>query len=296
MSNGHLFYSGGSMGGNYGVTPRILTIPGTFSQTIHEAPVPGLANADAGDQAASVLLPPAQNQRVMIIGGGMAMSSGPDMAVKRVAIADLASASPSYTSAPSLHYARMHVSAVLLPDWTVLVCNGAAVQEDTTTSMLPAEIYNPATNSWTVDAAQTVPRVYHSAALLLPDGTVATLGGNPQRGTDELRIEIYHPWYMSVPRPVIQSAPQSASYGGSLTIQTAQAASIRRVNLMRPSAQTHSCDTEQRLVNAPITSRTSTSLVASVTTNRNVAPPGWYMLSILEASGVPSKATWVQLA
>jgi len=161
--------------------------------------------------------------------------------------------------------------------------------------MLPAEIYNPATNTWTVDAAQAVPRVYHSVALLIPDGRVVTAGGNPQRGVNELRIEVYSPWYMSQPRPVIQSAPQSVGYGGTITIQTAQAGTIKWASLIRASANTHSCDTEQRLVDVPINSRTTTSLTTSVTTNRNLAPPGWYMLFITDNSGVPSVATWVQL-
>ena len=68
MSDGRIFYSGGNMSGNAGVTPRILTLANQFSKAIAETPVPGLVAANAGDQAASVLLPPAQDQRVMIMG------------------------------------------------------------------------------------------------------------------------------------------------------------------------------------------------------------------------------------
>jgi hypothetical protein len=295
MADGRIFYSGANMSGNGGVTPRILSLPNNFSKPIVETIVPGLAAADSADQGASVLLPPAQNQRVMIVGGGMAVSGTNGMGTNRVAIADLSSPTPAYTSAPSLSYARMHVSATILPDRTVLVCNGSAMGEDATTSPLPAEIYDPATNTWTVDAAPSVPRVYHSIALLLPDGRVATAGGNPQRGTNELRIEMYSPWYMTQPRPVIQSAPQSVTYGGSLTIQTQQAAGIKWASLIRPGAPTHSMDTDQRLVDLPITTRSATSLTTSVTSNRNLAPPGWYMLFITDNSGVPSMASWVRL-
>jgi len=229
------------------------------------------------------------------MGGGMAITgSSTDMAVNRVAIANLSAPNPTYTAAPSLNRARMHLGAVLLPDRTVLVCNGSGMEEDTTTSMLPAEIYNPATNTWTVDAAPTVPRVYHSVALLLPDGRVVTAGGNPNRGQNELRLEIYSPWYIGQPRPVVQTV-QNGGYGKSLTIQTPQASNIKWVSLIRPSANTHSCDTEQRLVDVPISGKTSTSLTASITSNRNLAPPGWYMLFITDTSGVPSVATWVQL-
>jgi hypothetical protein len=290
MDNGNLFYSGGNAFGDYGVTPRILTLPSQFNQTIVETPVPGLQTSASTNQAASVLLPPAQDQKVMIVGGGASMGA----ATKRVNIVDLKAANPAYVAAPSTTYARMHLSAVILPDRTVLVCNGSTMEEVTANSMLPSEIYNPATNTWTVSASQPVPRVYHSAALLLPDGRVLASGGNPNRGDDELRLEIYTPTYYSQSRPVITSAPQAVAYGGTITIQTPQAGSIKWVNLIRPMATTHSCDTEQRLVDVPFTTQTS-SLTATVTTNRNLAPPGWYMLSIVNTSNVPSVATWIQL-
>ncbi|BDI14861.1 hypothetical protein ANSO36C_06630 [Nostoc cf. commune SO-36] len=287
LSNGDIFYSGAQMGGT-GVTPRILTLPGAFTQSITEKVVPGLQNPGfGGDQAASVLLPPAQDQKVMIIGGGGGT------AINRVNIVDLKAINPTYVAAKPLNYARKHHSAVLLPDRTVFVCNGSKINEDTTQSMLPAEIYNPATNTWTVVAKQNVPRVYHSVALLLPDGRVVTAGGNPKRTVNELRLEIYSPAYMSRPRPIIQSVPQiTLSYGLQFTIQTPQAANIKWVSLIKPMATTHSCDAEQRLVDVPINFRDATSLNVTITDNRNIAPPGWYMIFITDNNGTPSVATW----
>ncbi|MGF1938810.1 MAG: galactose oxidase-like domain-containing protein [Nostoc sp. ChiQUE02] len=291
LSSGKVFYSGAQMGGNYGVTPRILTLPEAFTQSISEKVVTGLQASGFGDQAASVLLPPAQDQKVMILGGG----SG-NAATNRVNIVDLKATNPTYVAAKPLNYARMHHSAVLLPDRTVFVCNGSKMNEDTTQSMLPAEIYNPATNTWTIVAKQNVPRVYHSVALLLPDGRVVTAGGNPQRRVNELRLEIYSPAYMSRSRPIIQSAPQTLTYGLQFTIQTPQAANIKWVSLIRPMATTHSCDTEQRLVDIPINSRNATSLNVTVTNNRNIAIPGWYMLFISDNNGTPSVATWTRIS
>ncbi|MEH1908914.1 MAG: galactose oxidase-like domain-containing protein [Nostoc sp.] len=290
LSSGNVFYSGAYMGGG-GVTPRILTLPGTFTQSIAEKVVPGLQAPDFGNQAASVLLPPAQDQRVMIMGGGNNTT-----ATNRVNIVNLKATNPTYVGSRFLKYARMHLSAVLLPDRTVFVCNGSKMNEDITQSMLPAEIYNPVTNTWTAVAKQNVPRVYHSVALLLPDGRVATAGGNPARRVNELRLEIYSPAYMSRSRPIIQKAPQRLSYGLQFTIQTPQAANIKWVSLIRPMATTHSCDAEQRLVDVPISYRNSTSLNVTLTDNRNIAPPGWYMLFISDNNGTPSVATWTQLS
>jgi hypothetical protein len=290
LADGRLFFSGGSMGGNNGISPRTLTLPNSFSKKIVETAVSGLENAGASDQAATVLLPPAQSQQVMIMGGG---SGG--MAVTRVAIVDFTAATPAYTSARPLQYARMHLGAVLLPDRTVFVCNGSHMSEDADSSPLPAEVFDPTTSTWTAVEAPTVPRVYHSIALLLPDGRVLTAGGNPARGTNELRLELYSPSYMTRARPQITSAPSSARYGGTLTIQTPQANSIKWISLIRPSANTHSCDTEQRLVDVPIQSRTSSSVNATVPGNRNLAPPGDYMLFVTDNAGTPSTANWVRL-
>ena len=301
LSNGNLFYSGAEFG-NSNISPSILTIPESFSELIAEQSVSGLEQPDFSAQAASVLLPPAQDQKVMIIGGGNSTTAvgdpnkPPGMATNRVNIIDLSASNPTYTAAASLNNARIHLGAVLLPDRTVFVCNGSTIYEDVANSTLPAEIYDPATNTWTVVETPSVNgRVYHSVALLLPDGRVMTAGGNPQRGTFESRIEIYSPAYISQTRPVIENAPQSVGYGETITIPTPQADSIKWVNLIRPTATTHSLDTEQRLVDVPINSTDSNSLTVTVTNNPNLAPPGWYMLFITDNNNVPSVASWIQL-
>ena len=294
LSSGKLFYSGANTFGSATPTPRILTLPSSFSSPITEKSVPGLGNANFPNQAASVLLPPAQDQKVMIIGGG----SSAHAATGRVNIVNLSVSNPKYTAGPSLKHARMHHSAVLLPDRSVFVCNGSTTEENVTKSKLPGEIYDPyATSpSWSVVATPSISgRVYHAVAVLLPDGSVITAGGNPSRAVYENRLEIYRPAYMSQPRPVIQGAPSSVVAGGQITIQTPQASSTQWVHLIRPMATTHSWDSEQRLVDLPINSRTSTSLIVTVSSNRNLAPVGWYMLFIADTARIPSVAKWIQL-
>jgi hypothetical protein len=227
----------------------------------------------------------------MVIGGGASGTS-----TTRVAIIDFTQPTPTYADAPSLQFPRTHNSAVLLPDRTVFVCNGSHFHEDTFSSMLPAEIYHPDTSTWTTVEAPSVPRVYHSGAMLMPDGSVLTVGGNPSRGVNELRLEVYRPSYLSLPRPAIASAPVSTTYGASIAITSQQASTIKWISLIRPSATTHSCDSEQRLLDVPIASLNGTTLTGTITSNRNLAPPGYYMLFLTDTSGVPSTARWINLS
>lgn len=292
LSSGKIFYTGAQAFGNYGVSPRILTLPPNFNTAIAQQLVSGLQRPGYGNQAASVLLPPAQDQKVMITGGGNSTGA----ATNRVNIVNLSN-STTYTAAASLRYARLHHNAVLLPDRTVFVCNGSGGEEDLSQSTLPAEIYNPATNTWTaVETPSVSGRVYHSVAVLLPDGRVVVAGGNPDRGIYENRIEIYSPAYVSQPKPTISSAPTAATYNTTITIQTDQpATNIQWVHLIRPMATTHGLDTEQRLVDLPINSRSGNALNVQITSNRNIAPPGYYMLFVVNNNNIPSVARWLQL-
>jgi hypothetical protein len=138
--------------------------------------------------------------------------------------------------------------------------------------------------------------VYHSSAILLPDGRVATFGGNPV-GSFEYRIEIYTPKYLSTgtPRPTITSAPTEMPYGGTYPVSTTQASALTSAVLVRPAAVTHSSDSNQRLVKLGMTT-TAGGINVSVPQNPNLTPPGWYMLFVLDSNGVPSVAHWVHVS
>ncbi len=315
LRDGRIFYSGGFMGEDEGLNPCLLTLPTGPGQEIAAQMLPQLTDGYSGNQAASVLLPPAQDQRVMVMGGGTDTGDDGDPATDRVNIIDLKSDNPAYVAAAPLLSPRQHVSAVLLPDHTVFVCGGSRQYETGGNQAdLTAEIYNPATNTWTPAPTAQYARLYHSNALLLPDGRVLTNGGNPNRGNEELHLEIYSPPYLFMgPRPQIQNAPGNLTYGQTIQIQTPQAGNIQWVSLIRATATTHSCNTEQRLVDLEINNFTDNTLTATLLANesntmlppilqnaaqsvaRNIAPPGWYMLFIVDGNGVPSVASWVQL-
>lgn len=284
LIDGRIFWSGGCLG-NPSVGPEILDLgaPGT-------QPVGGLSYPSNRDQGASVLLPPAQDQRFMVIGG-----LGAAGAIPNCDIVDLSGGAGTFASASQMHYGRTRLNAVLLPDRTVFVSGGGAQAE--AQPVLQSEIYDPQMGTWSDAATATVPRLYHSVAALMPDGRVVTAGSNPSRGDDELRIEIFHPPYLfQGPRPFIEHAVTEIHYGDHYDLRTPQAGDTKWVQLIRPMATTHSCDTQQRLIDLPFDRRGFCELRFDVPSEANLAPPGWYMLSIVDQHRIPSVARWVHLS
>jgi hypothetical protein len=299
LRDGRLFYSGGQYGGNEGLNPCLLDLA---ARSITE--VPGLVGHEEQshrNQAASVLLPPAQDQQVMLIGGGAADPAAHEThetteAIDNVNIVDLAAGQLQYRATAPLQRARMHHNAILLPDRTVLVAGGSRMDESRVAATLVAEIYNPSRETWTLAAAARVPRLYHSTAVLLPDGTVITAGSNPTRGDEELRLERFHPPYLfRGERPVIDGVAEVVTYGATIDIQCQNAADIQWVSLIRPTSTTHCLNTDQRFVDVPFRLGSGDALSATIPDEPNVAPPGWYMLFLTNQAGIPSMAKWVRL-
>ncbi|MGZ4688683.1 MAG: galactose oxidase-like domain-containing protein [Acidimicrobiia bacterium] len=289
LNDGRLFYSGANVLGTASMVPGIWNIATNDYQT-----VTGLAKKSLRDEAMSVLLPPAQDQRVLIIGGGK--SNGTALATDTTGLVDLKQPQPTYAAGPSLDTPKLYVSAVILPDSTVLETGGASNSVQVGNNpVYSAQIFDPKTNTWSKAATPTVPRVYHSSAILLPDARVATFGGNPN-GSYEPRIEIYSPAYLAKgPRPTITSGPVEVSYGANFSIGTTQASALTSAVLVRPAAVTHSSDSNQRLVSLGMTP-TANGLSITVPSNHNLTPPGWYMLFVVDNTGVPSVAHWVHVS
>jgi hypothetical protein len=247
----------------------------------------------------SVLLPltPANGYtpKVMIFGGG-----NPSTATTE--IIDLSATSPKWASGPSMSQPRIEMDATILPNGKVLAIGGSLNDEDTSTASLNADLYNPATNTMGSGGANAFARLYHSVSLLLPDATVWVAGGNPARGTYEEHVEIYSPPYLFNPdgtlatRPSITSvSPSVVGYGTSFQLQTPDAASIAQVVLVKAGYSTHAFDMDQRLVGLNFTTA-SGALTVTGPPNGNVAPPGYYLLFVLNTAGVPSVAKFVQVS
>jgi hypothetical protein len=247
----------------------------------------------------SVLLPlrPSAGYKAvaMILGGG-------DPATATTELLDTSVTPLRWVYGPSMSQPRIEMSATILPNGKVLAMGGSKNNEDATTASLNADLYDPQTNTFSSAGANAFPRLYHSTALLLPDATVLLAGGNPTRGTYESRMEIYSPPYLfngdgsAALRPAITSVPPGAvGYGSTFQVQTPDAADIASVVLVRPGAATHAFDMDQRLVELSFSAGAG-ELTATAPPNGNIAPPGYYMLFILNAAGVPSIASFIQLA
>jgi hypothetical protein len=297
LPNGTVFYSaGGSTNG-----PASSTTSSIFNPTTHTWTV-GVATtnySEARGYGSSVLLPltPANNYKpvVMIMGGG-------SPATATTELIDLSVANPKWVYGPNMSEARIEMGAVILPTGNVLALNGSVNDEDATTASLDADLYNPVTNTFSSAGAGSYPRLYHSGALLLPDATVLVVGGNPERGTYTPQMEIYTPAYLFnsagslATRPTITSVtPGVIGYGSTFQIQTPNAASITSAVLIRAGSPTHAFDMDQRLVGLSFTAGSGV-LTATAPPNGNIAPPGYYLLFLLNSSGVPSVAQFVQLS
>ncbi len=208
---------------------------------------------------------------------------------------DLNSPTPAWRYADSMAGARKLHNATLLPDGTVLVTGGSRGSEDpNSNSKNPAyssEVWNPATGSWSTLASLTVFRAYHSIALLLPDARVLSAGGDFGGAS----AEIYSPPYLfKGARPTISSAPTSINYGQTFFVGTPNAQSISEVTLLALSSVTHGFNMGQRIVR-PSFSTTPGGLNVTASMTSNSAPPGYYMLFILNSTGVPSVAKFVKV-
>ena len=137
-------------------------------------------------------------------------------------------------------------------------------------------------------------RGYHSSNILLADGSVL-MGGDPQDGGGPTPHERFYPAYCFLPRPQITNSPANAAYGALFTIQTPDASSIAEVVLLRPGAVTHGFNMSQRFVGCAIVGGDAASIQVQAPPDGNVAPPGYYLLFIVNAGRVPSVANWIKI-
>ena len=237
--------------------------------------------------------------KILYSGGGTPLTSDNPAQTSAETI-DLNATTPTWQATGSMTSPRYTQTLTVLPDGNVLAIGGSTVMDDIypNTDVLASEEWNPATGHWTALASMTVERMYHSTAVLLPDGRVLSAGSghdNDTTGPGEYNAQFYSPPYLfNGARPAISSAPSSLTYGSTVTVNTPDAASIKSVALVSLGADTHTLDMNQHFVPLSFTTG-SGSLNVTVPSSPSVAPPNYYMLFIVNSNGVPSVAPILQL-
>jgi hypothetical protein len=241
--------------------------------------------------------------RVLNVGG-----AGDGVFEKRAEIIDFSEATPQWQLVAPMTKNRYQGVSVLMPDGKVLVAGGGAGGDTNDNAHLDAEMYDPVANTWSYAGTASIPRMYHSVGILLPDGRVFVGGSNPHDSLDpnehqvEERIEVYSPPYLfKGERADIPDHPEEIHFGASFTIRMSTAAFGRqaaKVVLMRPGSTTHTRNFDQRLVELTMTKDplNARRLILTAPPNGNIAPPGYYLLFVLNANGVPSKGHILKLS
>ncbi len=295
--NGQVFHSGPAQATEY------LRTSGSGQWTFVANTI--FANRDAGTSVTY------DDGKILIIGGGGAtMASVPRRECEMINLNVSPVISTTITSNPpapqwrrvgDMAFGRRQLNATLLPDGTVLATGGTSTPgfDEPSGAVFAAEIYNPDTETWSTMASMQVRRLYHSTALLLPDGRVFSAGGGFPPGPGEVNqpnYEIFSPPYLfKGPRPTITAAPSEVSLNTNFFITTPDAASISKVTMIRLGSVTHAFNQNQRMTELNFR-QGSGGLHVQFPGGANLTPSGHYMLFLVNSNGVPSVGAIVKIS
>ncbi|WP_412075062.1 galactose oxidase-like domain-containing protein [Streptomyces xanthophaeus] len=210
-------------------------------------------------------------------------------------------------------FGRTQDATLILPDGTLLTVNGALDTRDYGNGP-----FNPKADPkyrqielrdvrgrWKLGPAQRLPRGYHSNALIMPDGRMMVTGDELQQiaNDPDIRdgmdgsIELYEPAYLHRgSRPALDRAPAGElGYDTPFQVRSSTPEAVKRAVLLAPTTVTHSVNTSQRHLELRFTGTDGDTIGLRTPPSAADAPPGYYMLFLLDAKGVPSKAKWVKL-
>lgn len=239
--------------------------------------------------------------KIFMVGGG-------DPPTATAEVIDISAGSGAWRSVASMAVARRQSNATILADGKVLVTGGTNASGFNTApsspAVLAAELWDPATEQWKTLARMTHYRVYHSTALLLPDGRVMSVGsGQPAATglTDDFTAEIFTPPYLFnadgtlATRPTITSAATTVAYNQQFTVRTSAPVSVSEVTWISLGSVTHSYNENQRAIRLSFTGSGTAALTITAPARAALAPPGYYLLFVVDGRGVPSVAQIVHI-
>ncbi len=228
---------------------------------------------------------------------------------RKALVIDVTSGNPVVTQTGSISGIRHWVNGTLLPDGRVLATGGSVKDStaffydpiETYGSNMSAEIWDPRTGQWTVRDQGQVPRLYHSTALLLPDGRILSAGGGAPGPIVNTDAELYSPDYLvaangqPTPRLTITGLSSTElAAGQQVTVGVSAGADVARVTLVKSGSVTHSFNMDQRFVELPFDTAGDT-VTATLPVNDATITPGFYLLSVLDENDIPSESEIVHV-
>jgi hypothetical protein len=225
-----------------------------------------------------------------------------DTVLATAEVIDLLEPAPAWRPVAPMAFPRHSHHATLLPDGRVLITGGndrPGLWHDESAGLLEAEIWDPEAETFKPVAGMDGPHHFQSAAVLLPDARVLIAGGMFGPSDEEGRFswsgQVYSPPYLeNGPRPRISGAPPGASYGREFTVVTDDSENVSEVVLMGLSASRAGWNGNQRRVRLSFTSQDG-GVRATAPSNPDLAPPGPYLLFLLNERGVPSTGVSLRL-
>lgn len=276
---------------------KVLTVAGSLLTEIDPAGagslrrVGTLPGSNIGATSTAVMYRPGL---ILQVGGG-AFANGDDRPASNAAtIIDVRSGPPVIVPTAPMATARHWATATVLPTGDVLVTGGSPRNNSAEGATLAPELWNPETGTWRTLAAEQLPRLYHSAAALLPDGRVLSAAGGAPGPVLGLGAQVFSPPYLfagSAPaaRPVITAVPPLLAARTNFSVGVASTLPVTEVALIKTSAVTHSFNNDQRYLPLRFT-QYGPNLTVQAPANGFEVPPGWYQLAVVDAAGVPSVA------
>ncbi len=214
---------------------------------------------------------------------------------------DFSGDAPVSTFIADLGPTRNFGNMMILPTGELLILGGTDVSTTTDygTPSKGAISWNPATGIVSYLESEALARLYHSTALLLPDGSVMSLGGGAPGPIDNLNAERFRPDYLyddsgqPAERLVILEAPEDVVQQSDIRFRVSDASAVDRVTMVKNGSVTHTFNMETRFEELSFTVDAEGYIVATPSANSNVFTPGGWMLFVLDDAGVPSHAASV---
>jgi hypothetical protein len=271
-------------------------------RTLKRVKTPGLRDTTSRRTAAALLTYPAQNERVMVIGGFTADGTAATDKVDRIDYSRFPGTVPSFVPRAALPHRMGFVNVVNLPNGQVFATGGSRIWRSG--DVLWAGFYDVASDKWTIVTPPTVGRNYHSTVRVNLDGTVSVFGGNPTTSVFRSEVETYRPWYMDQPRPsvdvrglLVNGQPElRAGSTYTLPVTLPADATLGDVTLDHQRAVTHTAsDSSQAMFRLGSAVGANGTVSVTVPANETLTT-GMYKLSVVTADGVPSRSVWVHVS